>query len=181
MGIMGVLFNPNGRIQANQFWQGVIVLVGFQIILGVLPLLGLDVPDAAGWITFLLIYPYLCVYGKRLHDSNKSAWMFLAFALLYVVISTVALFFTPGLSDFVTQYMELAQEGDEEALLALADQFENDAANGLAIVGIISVLVSNFLIGFIVARMFSDPHTNQYGPPVGGEAAIEGGDDDVFG
>lgn len=186
MGIMGVLFNPNGRIQANKFWQGVIVLVGFQIVFAVLPVLGLNIQIIASFLGFAIIYPYLCVYGKRLHDSNKTAWMFLLFAFGYFVIALISFFFTPGVGEFFSEYMALAQEGDEEAMQALQEQFQAEAnSGGAVIVQLGGLLVANLLLGFIAARMYSDPNTNKYGPPVGSEGISSGGasnagDDDIF-
>ena len=184
MGIMGVLFNPNGRIQANQFWQGVIVLVGLQIVLQVLAVLGINLGILTGIIGIGIVYPYLCVYGKRLHDSNKTAWMFLLFVLGHMIIIVASFFFIPGIGEFFEQYMAVAQEGDQQALEALIAQYTEEVGNAGMIIGIVGLLVSNLVLGFLVARMFSDPNTNKYGPPVGGEVAGGGqaaaGDDDIF-
>ena len=182
MGIMGVLFNPNGRIQANQFWQGIIVLVGFQIVLQVLAVLGINLGVLGTIIGLGIFYPYLCVYGKRLHDSNKTAWMFLLFVLGYIIITIASFFFTPGIGEFFEQYMAVAQEGDQQALEALLTQYTEELGSTMAIIGIVSLLVSNLVLGFLVARMFSDPNTNKYGPPVGGEVMGGGqaSDDDIF-
>ena len=182
MGIMGVLFNPNGRIQANQFWQGIIVLVGLQIVLQVLAVLGISLGVLDTIIGLGIIYPYLCVYGKRLHDSNKSAWLFLLFALGYMIIMLASFFFTPGIGEFFEQYMAVAQEGDQQALEALITQYAEELGSAVAIIGIVSLLVSNLVLGFLVARMFSDPHANKYCPPVGAEAMGGGqsSDDDIF-
>ena len=129
MGIMGVLFNPNGRIQANQFWQGVIVLVGFQIVLQVLVVLGINLGVFSTIIAVGIVYPYLCVYGKRLHDSNKTAWMFLLFAIGYVIITTASVLFIPGIGDFFEQVMVLSQEGDQQALDAFITQYAEELGN----------------------------------------------------
>jgi len=178
MTIQGVLFNPQGRIQANQFWQGVIVLVAIQIVLSILPLLGINLGALSNLIGLLIIYPYLCVYGKRLHDSNKSAWMFLLFVLGYLLISTLSVFFIPGLGDFFSEYMVLAGEGDQEGLTALLQEFAATSGRATTYVSLGGLLVSNVLLGFIAARMHSDPNTNAYGPPVG--TSIDDDRDDTF-
>lgn len=176
MGIMGVLFNPQGRIQANQFWKAIIILVAFQIVMQVVQYLGVDLSSITGFLSLALIYPYLCVYGKRLHDSNKSAWMFLLFLLGYIVTSIVSLFFIPGLGEFFQELIVLVEAGDEEAIDVLAEEFGASAGISIQIIGLVGLLVSNLLLGFIVARMHSDPNVNKYGPPVG-EAVI--GDEDA--
>lgn len=167
MTIQGVLFNPEGRIQANQFWRGVIVLVAIQIILSVLPVLGINLGVLSTLLSLLIIYPYLCVYGKRLHDSNKSAWMFLLFVLGHLLITSLSLFFIPGLGDFFSEYMVLAEEGDQEGLTVLLQEFAATSGRAITYVSLGGLLVSNILMGFIVARMHSDPNTNAYGPPSG--------------
>lgn len=180
MSIVGLLFHPNGRIQANQFWRGIILLVGFQIVLSVLQLLNVDMGLITNILGVLIIYPYICVYSKRLHDSNKSAWMFLLFAVGYVVITAVSFFFIPGIGEFFTQYMALASEGDAEAAEALAQKFSEEARSGGAIVSIAGLLVSNLFLGWLCARLYSDPNTNKYGPPVGSQAGGSNDVDDIF-
>jgi len=44
---------------------------------------------------------------------------------------------------------------------------------------ILSLLVT-FAVGFFCARLFSDPYTNKYGPPVGGEPESASDDNDIF-
>ncbi len=174
MGIAGILFNPNGRIQANQFWQGIIVLVGVQIVIQVLTVYG---PQALApilqLISIAIIYPYICVYGKRLHDANKSAWMYLLFLLGYLILYTIGFFFIPGVGTFFTEYMELINANEAEAAQALIEQFTAQAT----IPVLISTIIINVLLGFIVARMFSYPDENEYGPPVGGVSAGSDNDD----
>ena len=95
-----------------------------------------------------------------------------------------SVFFIPGIGEFFEQYMAVAQEGDQQALEAMLTQYIEGLGSTMAIIGIVSLLVSNLVLGFLVARMFSDPNTNKYGPPVGGEVAGGGqaaaGDDDIF-
>ena len=181
MGIMGVLFNPKGRIQANQFWQGVIVLVGLQIVL----YLGLAYVSLAFFLAYLLLlYPYACVYAKRLHDSGKTGWIFFAFliaALIVYVITNLALSgFSSVDEDALNEQLEiLTQEEDLAGMLALM----KDALQAEALLEFVKIALTNVIVGFFVARMFSDPYANQYGPPVGGEAQQGPGsvsDDDIF-
>lgn len=180
MSMMGILFNPQGRIQANQFWKGIIILVAFQIVLQVLQYVGVNLGSAMSFLSLALVYPYLCVYGKRLHDSNKSAWMFLLFLLGYIVISIVSVFFIPGLGDFLQEFIALTEAGDEEALTALADEFGASVSTSVQIIGLVGLFVSNLLLGFIVAQMYSDPNVNKYGPPVDGAIASDDDANDIF-
>jgi len=61
-----LLFDPKGRIAAREYWIGVAIIVGGNILADIIPILG-------GLIWLLLIWVGLCVYGKRLHDTGRSA------------------------------------------------------------------------------------------------------------
>ncbi len=63
-----VLLNPHGRIAPREFWIGVLIIFCGNILSGLVPLLG-------GLIWLGLIWVGICVYGKRLHDSGRSAWL----------------------------------------------------------------------------------------------------------
>lgn len=182
MGIMGVLFNPSGRIQANQFWQGVIVIVAYIIVVNVL---GGYLPAIIGMILgismYLLPYPYLCVYGKRLHDNGKTAWLFLIMFLIFIIGILFVVSSTPGFSEFTARYMELAAEQDQEGLEALIGELsEGEMANAIGMRALLYLVGINLLFGFLLARLHSDPHTNKHGPPVGGEAVSGPEDNDIF-
>jgi len=68
MNITHVLFSPNGRIGQQAFWIGVLILIAANIIAGLIPILGF-------FISLGLIWVGIAVYGKRLHDAGKSAWL----------------------------------------------------------------------------------------------------------
>ena len=66
-----LLLNPNGRIARISFWQGMIVLTVASVIVSAATWL---INPQLGWLSYVLIFPYICVYGKRLHDAGHSAW-----------------------------------------------------------------------------------------------------------
>ena len=68
MDMQYVLLNPNGRIAPRDFWIGVLILIGGNILLTPIPVIG-------GLVWLLLVYVGICVYGKRLHDTGRSAWL----------------------------------------------------------------------------------------------------------
>lgn len=185
MGIMGVLFNPNGRIQANQFWQGIIVLAAYLIIVNIIGgFLPTILTTILGLSIYLLPYPYLCVYGKRLHDSGKTAWLYLPFFIAFLIMFALVVSASPGFSDFLSVYMEAATAGeDPEVIQSMMEEFmAGEGGRAMAIRALIYLIIINLVFGFFVSRMFSDPNTNKHGPPVGGEVAGGGqaSDDDIF-
>jgi len=88
---MDLFLSLDGRIGRGRFWLGVLGLIFLQLVLGtVLSLFGLmtfnpqtGMPESADyWIGLLimmalLIWPSICIYGKRYHDRDKSAWWIL--------------------------------------------------------------------------------------------------------
>jgi len=183
MGIMGVLFNPNGRIQANQFWQGLIILAGLGVILPIVTVYGpIGLGGIASIVSILLLYPFICVFGKRLHDSGKTAWMSLLFFLAYFAIFTVG---TMIAFPMVDGYTELQAEMQEELAangfnLQVISEYGRKVSELTFIPNMILSLIVTLAIGFLCARFFSDPYTNKYGPPVGGEAEGMSDDNDIF-
>ena len=79
MNLGHVLFGLNGRIGQQDYWIGILILVGSNVFLTWIPLLGVLI-----WAA--LIYMGICIYGKRLHDIGKSAWIHGLVWLIQLVI-----------------------------------------------------------------------------------------------
>ena len=60
-----LFLSANGRIGQKDFWIGFLILFVAGIILGMIPVLGQI-------ISIALIYPWVCLYSKRLHDFGKT-------------------------------------------------------------------------------------------------------------
>ncbi len=172
MGLGGILFNPNGRIGPNQFWRGLIVLVGLQIILNLVSVYGpLGLTLILGFVSIIFIYPYLCVFGKRLHDANQSAWWFVAFLVAWLVLGigggAVLQQVIPGQAELAAEMEAIAATGDLGAVMELA----REQSRTLMIPSIALTIAINFLIGFPAARLKSEPGPNQYGQATDGSAS----------
>lgn len=175
MGLAGVLFNPNGRIGPNSFWRGIIVLIGIGIVLS---LLSAYVNPFISILGFLLIYPMICVFGKRLHDNGKTAWLAILFIIATFVVSYgLSLILNPMFGIDAAALQERASEagasGDVSAALAVAQE----AAQAQMIPSIISSILTYGIVGFFAARLSSMPEDNHYGPPEGGSVASNDEDD----
>jgi uncharacterized membrane protein YhaH (DUF805 family) len=77
-----VFFSGKGRISRADFWIAWFLLA---ITNAVLSLLG----PAGLLLSFLLLYPQLCLYAKRLHDGGRSGWLMLA-PLAATLVTTLA-------------------------------------------------------------------------------------------
>jgi uncharacterized membrane protein YhaH (DUF805 family) len=91
----------DGRIGRGQFWLGFVGLLIMSIALQILftmfgfstqidPLTG-ELPEGFAIALFvpmlITLWPSICVYGKRYHDRNKSAWwMMIAFVPIIGII-----------------------------------------------------------------------------------------------
>ena len=66
-----LLFIPTGRLAQRRYWQGMVILT----VISVLTTAGAVMVNQIlfGLLNFLLIYPYICVHGKRLQDIGTTA------------------------------------------------------------------------------------------------------------
>jgi len=176
MDLAHLLFNPNGRSGQRDFLRGAILLTGFWIVAQVLITYGgAAIGMMAGLLTWASVYCYLCVYGKRLHDSGRSAWLFLVFLIGYMIISALTMeigvrLFAPGALEVRSEMEYLMQrEGMVKAVMT-----HGPAYNKMTLVPqMLSLLISNAVLAYVAAKLKSDPQANQHGEPTGtGDLAL---------
>ena len=173
MGLSGILFNPQGRISPAEFWRGLIVLIGISIVITVVSAYSpLVLALTLGIVSILLIYPIICVYGKRFHDTGQTAWLVLAVLVLYFGITmalsyVLAPILAPEVEAFQTEFDEKVASG-----VGFAEMMELVQAQAriTLVLNIIVTLIASLLTGFFVARLESDPDENEHGMPTSGAA-----------
>ncbi len=88
---MDLFLSLEGRIGRGKFWLGILGLIVAQLVLGmILSIAGLMSVDpetgmpvgtgywiGIGLLCLVLLWPSICIYGKRYHDRDKSAWWML--------------------------------------------------------------------------------------------------------
>jgi uncharacterized membrane protein YhaH (DUF805 family) len=80
MDIQRLFLSANGRIGRGEFWIGFLILFVLGIVVHFIPGLG-------QLLAILLIYPWVCLYSKRLHDMGKSGWLqLIPFAVWIVAV-----------------------------------------------------------------------------------------------
>ena len=62
-----LFLSPEGRIGRQAFWIGWLVLLGVNMALGWLPMIG-------AVISLATIYSSVCIHSKRLHDMGQTGW-----------------------------------------------------------------------------------------------------------
>ena len=161
MDIRYVLLSPNGRIGPRDFGRGLILLTGAMMIVQI----------AVALVS--LVFSYVCVCGKRLHDGGHSAWFYLLFLAGYFVLSTAATailmpFLSPEALSMQVEFQKLAMEGQFSAAVEEAAKIAPELARLSVLTTIAAFLVASGVLGLIGARLRSDPSSNRFGPPSSG-------------
>ena len=152
-----LLFSPNGRLSKRHYWFGILIIFFGNILAGLLPIIG-------GLMSLALIWVGVAVYGKRLHDVGKSAWLHAVpwgLSLLLTIIG-IALFGATLLDLGLSGRLEDPQA--EEIISILT------ASGGLLLMLTISTLV---WVGYTLWLGFKapEPGDNAYGPSLVAEQA----------
>lgn len=163
-----LLFNPQGRILKNRFWQGLVVLTVVSVIVTALPVyLG----TMFGLLSLLLIYPYVCVYAKRFHDAGTTGWWVIAVWLGSVVLSFIEgmllgpVFLGEEGRAIQAEAAERLSQGEFDVWM----QAQERISEIMLPMSIMSVIANNAIIGFIVGSLATEPRTNKHGPVPGEE------------
>lgn len=82
MDLVYVLFNPNGRIGRKSFWIGWLIMLVASVVLSWIPVIGFVISLAS-------LYVGVCVFGKRLHDMGKTAWLYGGLLIAMVLIGMI--------------------------------------------------------------------------------------------
>lgn len=143
-----LFFSAEGRIGRSTFWIGWLVLLGVNVVLGWVPLLG--------WLLSLVtIYCWVCVSAKRLHDMGKSGWLTIIPMVFAWVIPLVALVAFGG----ATIFAGLADLDDNATAMAVLSSL-----GGMLLIVLVSWLVA---FVFLIWQGVTDgvAGENRFGPP----------------
>jgi len=154
MDIGNLLFNTNGRIGQKEFWIGVAIIFVGNLIVNVIPFLGILI-----WLA--LIWVGLAVYGKRLHDAGKSAWLHAIPWAVNIFLGIIAMIMIGGVI-----IAAIASGSEDQGIATIV------AGSGLAVT---LILLSNLIwLGYTiwVGMLQSEPGDNAYGtaPVIEGSA-----------
>lgn len=168
-----LFLDPQGRLAPLAFARGLLLLTAAMLVVSVLAAV---VSPGLGILQYALVFPYVCLFGKRLHDAGLSAWLWLAFLAGFGFFNMfLSAIFLPMLSPeaFAIQgEIQKRMETDGfaaafEALSARAPEYARLAA----VTTVAALLASSALTGFAAYRMRSDPKPNRHGPPTQAGAA----------
>lgn len=162
----GLLFNPNGRIERNRFLQGMVVLT----VASVLVVAGNTmVSSMIGFINLLLIFPYICVFGKRLHDAGTTAWwvigIWIGSMLIAFILGLVlgGFFMTPEMLEIQEEMSERLASGDFAGFMEGTELL----ADGLLPLNVLTTVGANLVLALIVGALKTESRENKHGPVPG--------------
>jgi len=164
-----IFFDPQGRSSPRDFARGLIVLTGVMVAIQTLTVIAWPQVNV---LQYALVFPYICVFAKRLHDAGQSAWLWLLFLAGWLVVNAVVggilmQLMVPGAMELSTELVNamLAPEGvDQAALSAKVEEFSRLSA----VPNILSFLIASGLTGYVAYSLKSDPKPNRFGPPTTG-------------
>ncbi len=168
-----LFLEPQGRLAPIPFARGLVLLTGVFMIISVLSAV---VSPSLGILQYAIVFPYICLYGKRLHDAGLSAWLWIpfmaGFGFFNMLLSAILLpILSPQAFEVQSEIQKIMEtSGFNAAFEALAERAP-EYARLSAVTSVASLLLSSALAGFAAFRMRSDPKSNRHGPPtLGGPA-----------
>lgn len=166
MDVAYVLFSPNGRIGPNRFARGFILLTGAMVILQTL---STTLVPSFGALAITLVFPYLCVFGKRLHDGGHSAALWLAFLAGYfllngIVTSMLLPLLAPQAAAIQTEFAEIAQKDGLRAGMTFMESRALELNRLTALPTLIAFVAASGVTGWIAYRVKGTPGPNAHGP-----------------
>jgi uncharacterized membrane protein YhaH (DUF805 family) len=146
-----LFLSPEGRIGPKDFWIGVLFLFVVWVLSHVLHVL-------APLIWLLMIYPWVCVFAKRLHDAGRSGWLILAPVAVGVAALILAVMF--GGVGVIGALGTMATFGASPASWAALF-----AGVGVMMMFLCVAGVAKLAFTLWVGLSAGDPGENRYGPP----------------
>lgn len=164
-----LFFDPQGRIGPRAFGQGFIVLTGVMLVIMTLSVVA---SPQVNMLQYALVFPYVCLFGKRLHDAGMTAWLWLAFVVGWGILNAVVggilmQMMVPGASDISMEVFNAIMAPDSVDQAELSAKME-EFVRLSAVPNILGFLISAGLTGFAAYSLRSDPNSNRYGLPTSG-------------
>ncbi len=152
------MFNPKGRLRASGFQTAALILIAIGAIFSILPVVN---PALAtlGIVSLVLIYPWVVIWVKRLHDAGKSGWLFLAVLVVWLIVSFAA---SAWISAQFGPPPDPNAPTDLETIMATMGETARATAVPSTIASVVISVV--FVVG-LNAILKGDVGPNAYGPP----------------
>jgi uncharacterized membrane protein YhaH (DUF805 family) len=141
----------DGRIGQKDYWIGALILFVIWMLSSALHLL-------APLIWLALVYPWVCLIAKRLHDFGKSAWLILVPLVVACICGLLAVIF--GGVSAVAAFVSAAGDWTDPRAWGV---FAGALGLAVAFVAVAGLVKIAFLLWVGLRR--GDVGPNLYGPP----------------
>jgi len=161
----GLFFSPQGRITKGQFQTGAFVLIAISFVFAVLPaVIGGTALMAVSAITTLIglvmIWCWIALWVKRLHQGGITGWMTILLALGWFFVNSIV--GTVVTAVLAPDLMSMEPSGDFMEMM----QQSMEASRAVAIPSAIAGAVVSILYVFVAnAALPSNEGENKFGPP----------------
>lgn len=158
MSIATELLNPQGRLGPKAFQKNGLILVAIGLVISLISAINIVLGGLLGIVSLVLIYPWVVIWVKRLHDAGKSGWLFLLVLLVWLIVSMIVgmivgmIFASAGVAAGAAGY------DSPRAIMSAMQAATVPSAICSAIVAVAFVFAGN-------AFLKSDPGPNKYGAP----------------
>ena len=166
-----LLFSANGRIARNRFWQGMVILTVASVVVSSAALL---VHPTFDYISLALIFPYVCVYGKRLHDAGQTAWWVIAIwfgvVMIQIILFLILLFtilpalMSPEQRELWDEIMRLSEKGDTEEAMKGVETLLEQMQGLFHRTSLFVMVFANAAMALIIGMLKTEPRENKHGP-----------------
>ncbi|PHR93544.1 MAG: hypothetical protein COA69_02580 [Robiginitomaculum sp.] len=163
---MGDLFlSPNGRIGSVAFIRAGYILILAATALNLLKMFAPALAPALALFSMLLVYPWVVIWIKRLHNGSKRGggvflYILVYFIVLLISISIVLFNFGDGdFSEIVNAF--ISEEISQTEYMRQIEVLAQELALPILIAGILSSIATLFVGDKTIPN---DPGDNQYGP-----------------
>src|SRR5690606_9729416 len=83
------MLNPQGRLGPKSFQTAGLILVAIGLVISLISAISLVLGALLGILSLILIYPWVVIWVKRLHDAGKSGWFVLLVILVWLIVSMI--------------------------------------------------------------------------------------------
>jgi uncharacterized membrane protein YhaH (DUF805 family) len=145
-----LFLSPEGRIGQKDFWIGALIL----FLLGLLTPFIVHIMSPVVWL--LLLYPWVCVFAKRLHDFGRSGLWIIAPFVIALLAFVLGLIF-----------------GGVTVIAAIIAGAQGGTFSIPALLGALGAMLGFLAVAGVVKLVFilwvglstGDPGPNRWGPP----------------
>ncbi|MBL4870782.1 MAG: hypothetical protein JKX72_07500 [Robiginitomaculum sp.] len=141
--------SPNGQLGSAEFIRAGFILILIGAAFGMTKIINPNLGAMFGVLSIFLLYPWVCIWIKRLRHGEQSGWMIFLYILIYGVILLIGVFIVIimfGGSEFSTLIQDKVSGNISQAeYIKGIEAMAPDLALPITITGLLSSLLTLFI------------------------------------